>query len=318
MIQEYALDPALLNSWERVRYYCEQFGFEKGRMISLFPKEWKKMVRMGTPNIGERERKRIEELLLRMDGKFHPRAERPYDANESWPTNAINDHQREPFAAIITDEPAAGCDRAIGDEDFNDSHPLMNVPRHPRVPRTPNDVANFLKPMLETAKWILLIDPYFEPTPKMVDRDPKLRPTPWTSTLAALLRYLKVNCRVEYHTKLRGLENEDSWKESCCDQLPHVLPAGARLAVFQWQERPSGRQFHARYAVTDRYAFLCDPGFDAGAYTGNEFAEFAYLGEMDRQELENRYAATSNAYKLLSRHDVVGTGACLPNTRGLQ
>lgn len=39
MLHEYAVEPqAIGSSWERFRYVIEKFGFDRGRLISQFPK----------------------------------------------------------------------------------------------------------------------------------------------------------------------------------------------------------------------------------------------------------------------------------------
>ena len=44
MIYEYALEPRLLNNWKDFRYFTEKFSFYEGRLISRFPKRWKRDV----------------------------------------------------------------------------------------------------------------------------------------------------------------------------------------------------------------------------------------------------------------------------------
>ena len=103
----------------------------------------------------------------------------------------------------------------------------------------------------------------------------------------------------------------ESWATSCSAALPHVLPKGGKLSIFRWQEREGGRQFHARYNVTDQCAVSIDPGLDADRSAANEFAEISCLSELNRQELEMRYAPAATEYDLLSRQEVIGLGDCL-------
>ena len=44
MLAEYALDPELLSNWRDFRFYISQFGASQGRMISRYPKHWKRLV----------------------------------------------------------------------------------------------------------------------------------------------------------------------------------------------------------------------------------------------------------------------------------
>jgi hypothetical protein len=38
------LKPSLLNNWKDFRYFTEKFGIAQGRLISRYPKRWKRMV----------------------------------------------------------------------------------------------------------------------------------------------------------------------------------------------------------------------------------------------------------------------------------
>jgi hypothetical protein len=41
MFYEYAIEPrAIGSSWATFRYIIEKFGFDKGRLISEFPRRW--------------------------------------------------------------------------------------------------------------------------------------------------------------------------------------------------------------------------------------------------------------------------------------
>jgi hypothetical protein len=41
MMYEYAVEPqAIGTNWQTFRYVIEKFGFDKGRLISEFPKHW--------------------------------------------------------------------------------------------------------------------------------------------------------------------------------------------------------------------------------------------------------------------------------------
>ena len=67
MIYEYAVDPALLCDKERFRYLVENFGVHKGRLISRYPKRWKRLVYKGVAELSEMQRKWIEERLATID-----------------------------------------------------------------------------------------------------------------------------------------------------------------------------------------------------------------------------------------------------------
>ena len=41
MLYEYAVEPrAIVSDWSTFRFLLSQFGFDKGKLISQFPKQW--------------------------------------------------------------------------------------------------------------------------------------------------------------------------------------------------------------------------------------------------------------------------------------
>jgi hypothetical protein len=323
MIHEYALDPSLLDTWERIRYYVEKFGYDKRRLISRYPRKWKKMVWESVRTSRDAERKRVEVFLTQVD-QLLVEKDRRYDGDLPWLDNAEQEHARLPFRAVLSTVNPRGHAFVVANDQFAESHPLLSFPAQEMVKRTPEALGDFLAPIFARAKRVLLIDPHFDPQPGTNINPPKFRASRWHLPLIIFLGKVGAECQIEYHALRqtnRGSRvpfgddhNQDmtSWAEACTAALPHVLPKGSRLAIFRWQERDGGRQFHARYLVTDQCAVMIDPGLDADRNTANEFAEISCLNEANRYELETRYATDATEYKLLSRHEIEGIGDCLP------
>ncbi len=82
MIYECAPEPELVASWHdrlHFRFFVEQFGLGTGRVVSRYPKKWRKLVWDALPAAlyaaaGEIERKRVKELLVRLT---EPEVRRP-------------------------------------------------------------------------------------------------------------------------------------------------------------------------------------------------------------------------------------------------
>src|SRR5215475_2003038 len=100
MIYEYALEPSLLSNWKDFRYFTEKFGVARGRLISRYPRRWKKMVYESLAACGEIERKQIEERLLRLDDRIMKR-QASWNPQLDWLTNAEIEHLQRPFHAIL-------------------------------------------------------------------------------------------------------------------------------------------------------------------------------------------------------------------------
>src|SRR5437867_7976608 len=102
MFYEYALEPSVLSSWDRTRFFLDAFGPWKGRFLAEYPKRWKKMVFDGL-NCPDVEKKRITERLASLDKRvFSPRANGQYEPKRPWIENAELEHQRVPFRAIVS------------------------------------------------------------------------------------------------------------------------------------------------------------------------------------------------------------------------
>src|SRR5215475_10033311 len=100
MIYEYALEPVLLSNWKDFRYFTEKFGVAQGRLISRYPKRWKKMVYEALVGCGEIERKRIEDRLQTIDDRMVKR-QHEWNSQQDWLPNAGAEHARRPFHAIL-------------------------------------------------------------------------------------------------------------------------------------------------------------------------------------------------------------------------
>ncbi|GAB5407310.1 MAG: hypothetical protein Aurels2KO_55410 [Aureliella sp.] len=105
MLQEYALEPTLINSWDRFQRFVTQFGVSQGRLISEFPKHWKRLVFEGLTNCKPKEKLKIVERLHRLDERFIQRPDAVFakEADKSWLENAELEHDRKPFHAVIAE-----------------------------------------------------------------------------------------------------------------------------------------------------------------------------------------------------------------------
>ena len=80
MLFEYAVEPQMIGaSWLVFRLLIEKFGFDRGRLISQFPKAWFKEVYAASAAMNPIERKRLEESLNRAKRTKVIRSGRSYD-----------------------------------------------------------------------------------------------------------------------------------------------------------------------------------------------------------------------------------------------
>lgn len=113
MIYEYALEPEMVAAWgdrHNHRFFLREFGLGSGRLVSKYPKAWAKKVWDSFDGASQMDRKRLEELLVRLKETMVKRKDPVWDdAQESWLENALAEHARHHFLELwpgITLQPA--------------------------------------------------------------------------------------------------------------------------------------------------------------------------------------------------------------------
>jgi len=258
MIHEYAVDPALLCDKERFRYLTEHFGVHKGRLISRYPKRWKRLVYKGVAELSEMQRKWIEDRLATIDEKMVKRKSE-WIEGQGWLNNAEFEHTRRPFHAILAMANPSERDYILTDDDLDEEALLWKVESEITVSRSPQALASAVAPLLRISRKIFFIDPYIDPY------KPRSR-----KTLEAFLRACLVNrpsniqlARIEFHTKYR--EEIGHFFSECERQFPKIVPTGYTLRILRWEEKQGGDGFHNRYILTERGGIRFTWGLDAGS-----------------------------------------------------
>jgi len=120
MIYEYALDPELVATWgelKNCRFFAREFGLGQGKIVSRYPKSWAKKVWGSFNGTNDIERKRLEELLTRLQETTIKRKNYLYDEmHATWLENALVEHSRHPFRAIMTRDNHENRPEVIGVE----------------------------------------------------------------------------------------------------------------------------------------------------------------------------------------------------------
>ena len=115
IFKEYALEPCLLNRKDNCRYWLSLFELRKGRQISSFPKNWKKLVFLSLYECMDMEKKYIELRLQHLPNSIFRSRKHEWDNNPhiSWLDNAIKEDSERPFHAIITKEKVPGNKKTL-------------------------------------------------------------------------------------------------------------------------------------------------------------------------------------------------------------
>ncbi len=265
MIQEYALEPALVATWtdrRDARYFAESFGIGRARLVSRFPKRWRREVydealSLNTTPMG---RKRIEELLARFSEHMVKRRCGHFDSKAGdWFENAMREHEQRPFHAILARaNPKAHPEVLVGEDVSEESHPLWSAGSSRVVERRAADMADAVAPVLRISSVILFVDPYFSPAERRYRR-----------TLAAFLHAAATARpggppeRIEVLLSSEHSGTERFFRQ-VCGQLSRCVPSGLQVVLRRLAEKPDGEKLHNRYVLTDLGGMEFGVGLDEG------------------------------------------------------
>lgn len=294
MIYEYAVDPACLGNWQTFRYLLTQFGVSQGRVISRFPKNWKKDVHQLVKSSDSfRNKEMLIENALNIIPRVLVRSGRPYDDAKDWLDNALLQQETNPFYAIIAKEARVKKNNLLVADEIGQGTPHWAIPRERKVLRTTDALGEAVAPLLRISHKILFVDKLFHPA---FDR--------WRESLE---RFIKIAGegkdripQFEYHC---GIDNKGSetevFHDSCRRYLPQILPKGASIQINCWGPKRSGGDFfHARYILADKGGMRIDWGLDHANGT-SKTTDVSLLDENIWEEEWNRLTSTPSYYDKL-------------------
>lgn len=259
MLFEYAVEPqAIGSSWHNFRYLFEKFGFDRGRLISRFPKRWEKEVYDAAVNMKPTERARLQIALSAAKQSKFLRSGRPYDpALGNWLTNALTQQAITPFHAIIAEANPSAHGQVVTAEEFDELHPLIVSPHTWEVARVGTTIAMALCPLLESAKTVLFVDRFFD-----------ISKARYQDTLKACLDVIASTGVVGVRCEIHFCDHDKRPPPEFIEREAHkwvrgVLPPGMSVVLFSWKEKTGGDDFHARYLLTDVGGVNVEAGFSA-------------------------------------------------------
>lgn len=287
MIYEYALEPEMVASWGSLhkRFFSREFGLGQGRVVSRYPKSWSKMVWDSFAGGSDMDKKRLEELLVRVNDTMVKRKESCWDNSmNGWLENALVEHDRYPFKAILArNNPANRPQIICEDELAAASCPQWDTPHGIVVNRKAPEMAAAIEMMLARCRWVKFIDPYFSQTKKGHKQ-----------SLSVFLDLLK---RARAVGSPEIIEMHSSGNGATADFLNNfyekIIPAGLQVTLFQWQEKPGGQKLHNRYILTDLGGVVFNHGLDTGAD-----GETDDINRLDRDQYELRCSQYNSSSKV--------------------
>ncbi len=260
MLHEYAVEPELVATWSERRsgrYFREKFGLGSPRIMSRYPPQnWERLVWEARRD--DSERKRMEELIRRLSEVMVTRHGAEWNPHESWLQNALNEHRRIPFHAILVRSNGASHRNVLVADELDEHTSLWSVP-HETIPRTAEAIAGTVRDLLRMAADIVFVDPHFAP-----------QRSRYTRVLAACLtasldeRLAREQPTVHIFTEADSKNGTRQYfEEHCRTRLPRMLPRRQRVTISRLTERSEGEKLHNRYILTEFGGVGFPAGLDA-------------------------------------------------------
>jgi len=254
---EFGLEPKVVGAdWRQCKYLLEKFGFDRGRLIAAFPKQWQRAVHEAAAGLSDLDRKRVETLLARAKGAL-VRSGRNYDPDLNWFANAVAQQAVAPFHAIIAEQNPDRRDDVLVAADIDEEIPLFKSPHGWQVQRTGAALAAAMGPLLSHSREIWFVDPFFS-----------VLEAPYVETLRTCLAAAAASGNVGaglqmYYREHNRRPSTDDLERRIRRSLAGVIPAGMSVSLHAWVERDGGEDMHARYLLTDRGGLSVEAGFSA-------------------------------------------------------
>jgi hypothetical protein len=273
MIFEYALDPKLVVRWaiEGAGRYVGQFGMDHRRLVSDFPTDWVGEVYGAFYEHFDNDDGSLEfqnaqpelQSYVQWLSEFTVQRNAKCSKERDWLHEAVAEHNRHAFYAIMTvDGNGVECREVITPQVLDNLRDKRwYLPTIGTTKKSAEQLAAVMEPMLREAKYIVLVDPYFDAS------DVK-----YQTSFSALLRHACHNRSKERSfpeiTVMTGIEQKhkphegeftreamarvaDDLRVKAQRELAKLLPVGKSLNFFCLKHPPAGDPLHNRYILTD-------------------------------------------------------------------
>lgn len=270
MISEFAVDPELFARWSSFQTLSDDFGIEKGRMISEFPRKWKKLVsdrawelaavvheQRATTDL--QALRIVETIFSERFGRALKRSGREFQSDlRSWREAATH---ASPAFDVIIGSGSGKVGNFIGFEDLLRHESPFHRKRMDFVERKKEALIAAASVPLSGADEVVVVDPNLRADEKR-----------FYETIRHLLAFFEssnqIPKRFEIHTKRvrspKELFSRKSQEFEWNKYLVPFLPKGLSVRVCFWDALPNGGKPHARFILTQLGGLYYDQGIDEG------------------------------------------------------
>lgn len=308
MIHEFAVDPALVAAWyqrELGRFFAREFGVGTPRIISRFPRSWKKRVWEEFRQSGscsDLDERRMTAILKDISEKMVKRPSIDWDNSKSWLENAESEDRLVPFHAILSDENPRYHKRVLRSQSIDHKTSVWHLPTQRRVPRNAHSLQEVAAPMLRIASKILFVDPHFDTITRYVQ--------PFAHYFKAIMDS-RIGSRSAQasRTTLPSLEIHCAEKRMRGEfsEIAHILPQHLSIVIYTLKSLRGGQSLHNRYILTDVGGLEFAHGLDEGTSPASDDRDDVLLLEQDIfRQLWDQYANGAHAFTVVNKVRVKG------------
>lgn len=291
MIYEYALEPSLVVDWAlaEVGRCVGQFGLDYRRLVSDFPKDWKGRVYgeflarfdydTTLPEVANAGPILDAYLQLLTECMVPRQVALPFDA--VWLDEAVREHSAHPFYAIFaTDQKEDPNPDIITEKVIDDIwDPHWRLPTVKTTRKSAEAIGLALRPILQAASEIYIVDPYFDADekryqdtfaaivrqattlPRAVSSNPVV--TVVTGVDRKFKAYEKPNTEAEKTSRIAQEVNvAANMLDVARRNLPALAPTGTVIRLIVLRKAAFGDPLHNRFVLTDVGAVILPYGID--------------------------------------------------------
>jgi hypothetical protein len=253
VLKEFALEPEALASWESFRYLIEKFGVSHGRVISRFPKQWKRLVYEAARKAlsGTAQLSRIEVRLDALgDDVVFPTARPGGDVRKPWIERALVEHAREPFAGVIARANPGNQMHVLLHSEVDEQDVRFHSSSQMEIERTAANLVGCASLLLRHTAIV-----------KWVDHVMDLRQPRWRRPFCEALNVLTTVGRpvhFELHRRFGNEIEKRNLRQQYEEAFRRYRVAGVTLALYLHPEQV----MHDRFILTERGGIQIGHGLD--------------------------------------------------------
>lgn len=303
MIREVAIEPDLIIEWSKKEHKREfkpirlraEYGIGSPKRMSRYPKHWRRMIGEKLTDVHDPLRqKRIEELAKAVIENSVKRFEYVWDTAKNWYDNALEEHDRRHFEALLCRANFKGVEEVIAIQDFLDENEekleRLNIQPGVSPLRNPDELIEAIGPWLFHCNKVIIIDPYFDPNKRRS-----------TKPLLKLIEDVLTNCKSTNYPFFEIVRKHDykaptlqNMKNGFSQNISPNLPDDFEIHFTVLEEKKRGEKLHNRYILSEIGGVKLEPGFDIQddpkgieTYDINLLSQKQYLKRWDQYYLSD-------------------------------